>query len=296
MKPIALISLLILSICQPLHAEQRLFNIAIIDQFYPPMHPFETEEDRLQSTWLYGLVDIDNDLIKEPLFHGDVVQMIANDPSFVFFRYPLAGQTTPMKEILNALISIHDKYEKAPIDAVILSWESSTLVSSFETPLRRENRSKYVAMIEEWGNEFPSWKETYLVIRALEALTSKGVAVFTISGNSGSRSVNTLSFAEGVTTVGAAEEELSYFISDNAFVDTYEQAAYLLTRLDDAQGVPVGYDLDGDGCQDVPIQQVTGQSHIDLPKSYWPPLKGSSFAAPKALKKALLGSIPLCKF
>ncbi len=280
-----------------LHAEEKqpLYYIAIIDRFYPPMEGFLSEEDKIQHTGLYGLLDIDNDRQKEAFYHGDIVQLIASDPSFVFLRYPLAGQQSPMQEILNALTSINDRFAATPIDALILSWESSTLMSAFNEPLVREHREQYIQMIQQWGQEFPSWQETYLVIRALEQLTQQGATVYTISGNSGPRTINTLSFADGVTTVGAAEEELNYFITDNAFVDVYEQAAYHLKRVDDAAGMPVGYDITGNGCQDIPIEALSSHSYDALPSALWPPIKGSSFAAPMALKKALLRDPVHCR-
>lgn len=273
---------------QHLYGNSELYHVAIIDRFYPPLEAFDSEEDKYLHTSLYGLVDIDQDYRKETLYHGDIVQLIAHDPNITFLRYPITGQDTPMREILQALTSINDRFAFAPIDSLVLSWESSTLISAFEEPLHIENREQYIETIHQWGQEFPAWQDTYEVIRALESLAAKGAQVFTISGNSGPRTVNTLSFATGVTTVGAAEAELNYFIANNVFVDTYEQAAYLLKRIDDPSGMPLGYDIDGDGCPDIPLHALTSQSIDNLPDVLWPPIKGSSFAAPMALKKALI--------
>lgn len=291
-----LLSCLILALTWNVSSQEQksYYYVAIIDRFYPPMEAFESEDDKTQHRWMYGVVDIDKDYQKEAYYHGDMVQLIANDPSFVFLRYPLAGQRSPMKEILMAINSINDRFERTPIDSLVLSWESSTLISAFDQPLSRKYREKYIETIRQWGEENPSWHDTYLVIKALEALTDKGVKVFTIAGNSGSRAINTLSFAKGVTTVGAAEKELNYFISDNVFVDTYEQAAYQFIRLDDSNGVPLGYDVDGDGCQDIPISALTSSDKTQLPKATWPPIKGSSFAAPMALKKAFVKTTAHC--
>lgn len=269
-------------------ANPALYHVAIIDRFYPPVELFDNEEDKYLHTALYGLLDIDHDQRKEALYHGDIVQLIAQDPNITFLRYPITGQASPMHEILQALISINDRFAFAPIDSLVLSWESSTLISSFEQPLRIGHREQYIETIHQWGQESSAWQDTYEVIRELETLVRKGAQVYTISGNSGPRTINTLSFAEGVTTVGAAEAELNYFIANNIFVDTYEQAAYLLKRIDSTAGVPLGYDINGDGCPDIPIQSLTSQSSDNLPDVLWPPIKGSSFAAPMALKKALI--------
>ena len=95
--------------------------------------------------------------------------------------------------------------------------------------------------------------------------------------------VNTFSFAEGVITVGAHEQELKHFIADNPFVSRYARAAYRPVRL------ASGYDLDADGCADIRATQM------DLPETasrvHWQQLVGSSFAAPAALKAALTGDV-----
>ncbi|SBS36275.1 hypothetical protein MAQ5080_03410 [Marinomonas aquimarina] len=288
------LAVLLLAPWQSLIAQSELYHVAIIDRFYPPLEAFQSEEDKYLHTSLYGLVDIDKDYRKERLYHGDIVQLIAHDPSITFLRYPINGQASPMREILHALTSINDRFEFTPIDSLVLSWESSTLISAFEEPLRLEHRERYIETIRQWGQEFPAWQDTYLVIRALEKLAAQGVQVFTISGNSGPRTINTLSFAAGVTTVGAIETELHYFIANNVFVDTHEQAAYALTRIDNQMGQPLGYDIDGDGCYDIPINDLTSQSIDNLPDTIWPPIKGSSFAAPKALKKALIKKPSRC--
>lgn len=293
-------SILLILLISSIHAsyaneEIPLYHIAIIDRFYPPLEGFESEADKNEHLWMYGVVDIDHDYRKEQFYHGDIVQFIASAPNFVFLRYPITGQQSPMREIYNALTSINDRFEKAPIHSLILSWESSTLISAFETPLSTEHREQYINTIQQWGQSFPGWHDTYLVIRALESLTQKGANVFTIAGNSGPRTINTLSFAKGVTTVGASERELNYFITDNVFVDTYEQAAYQLTRIDDEQGMPLGYDIDGDGCNDIPISALSSQNFHNLPSTLWPPIKGSSYAAPMALKKTLQSGATMCQ-
>jgi hypothetical protein len=52
----------------------------------------------------------------------------------------------------------------------------------------------------------------------------------------------------------------------------------------------LGYDLDGDQCADIPLHALSSYAKAQgpLPARPWPPLKGSSFAAPAALKKILL--------
>ncbi len=272
------------------------YRVAIVDRFFPPAAGFEDDEQRVDHGWLYGLLDLDGDERKEPYYHGDVVRLIAAHPQITFINYPISDNKAPMAEILLNLQKIHTRLKVQPVDALILSWESSTLISAFEKPLQLIHAEYYKQEIRRWGSEYPVWDDTYKIIRQLEALVDNGVAVYTIAGNGGSGMVNTFSFAAGVTTVGAKEEGLNHYIADNPFVDTYAQAAYQVRRVDDGSGEPLGYDIDNDGCADIPLERLTGyrQSTDDeLPKNFWKLLSGSSFAAPRALKSALFSELSL---
>ena len=131
---------------------------------------------------------------------------------------------------------------------------------------------------------------SYATIRLLEDIAEMGVRVYTIAGNGGKGMVNTYSFADGITTVGAREAELKNFVSDNVFVDVHMSAAYQPRLVRDSSGVPKGYDFDGDMCIDVPVSCLSGyrSDRMDYPDKAWPILKGSSFAAPVAMRVALL--------
>ncbi|MCW8884724.1 MAG: hypothetical protein OQK12_05640 [Motiliproteus sp.] len=268
-------------------------RVAIIDKFFPPQGGFQDEDHRRSSNWLYGLVDLDQDDEREPYYHGDMVHLIAAHPRFSFHHYPMRNNAQPLEEILVNLKKIDASMPYRPIDALILSWESSTLISSFEKPLRRQNVGIYRWQLKQWGLSTRSWQATEEIIEMLEILADQNIQIFTIAGNGGRGMVNTFSFARGVTTVGAKEPELSHFIADNSFVDLYEQAAYTITRVDDNDGTPLGYDVDGDGCADIPLERLSGQQKQQkttegLPKTAWKPIKGSSFAAPMAFKKTML--------
>ncbi|MFC6673238.1 hypothetical protein [Marinobacterium aestuariivivens] len=240
--------------------------------------------------WMHGLLDADNDRRKEPYYHGDLIRLIASHPDFIFLLYPISGHGHALESILQNLRELRARLPSQNVDAVLLAWESSTLVSAFEKPLRRERKSQYKAQLQAWAGQGSDWNNTLAIIDQLEALAESGVAVITIAGNGGRGMVNTFSFARGVVTVGAIEDELGDFVSDNALVDRHEQAAYFALRVDSENGEPKGYDLDGDGCTDIPLSSLSGHraGRQDYPARSWPPLKGSSFAAPRALKKILL--------
>ncbi|MBY4676069.1 hypothetical protein K6T12_05645 [Marinobacterium sp. CAU 1594] len=272
------------------------YRIALIDRFYPPPQGFASDEDKINHGWLYGMVDLDADQQREPFYHGDLVQMIAAHPKLLFLRFPIRDGQPPMAEILSNLRQIRINQARRPIDALLLCWESSSLISAFERPLRLEHASHYRALVRDWGLSDPVWHTTYQIILQLQALARDGVRVFTIAGNGGRGMVNTFSFADGVTTVGASEPELSHFIASNAFVNRRAPAAYQFRRLDDGAGNPLGYDLNGDGCTDIPLQRLSGYGVAgqQYPKNYWQALIGSSFAAPAALKAELAGENQQC--
>ncbi|MRI34857.1 hypothetical protein EOPP23_17915 [Endozoicomonas sp. OPT23] len=274
--------------------KQSVYKVAIIDRFFPVSLSFDNEEDKAEKGWMYGLLDLDNDDHKEPIYHGDLVRLIAAHPGITFISYPILDGWNPMKAIRSNLQIILDRYPKQTLDALILSWESSTLISAFEKPLRLERADYYKSVVETMGRQYPVWQTTYDIILLLQQLSAKGVRVYTIAGNGGRNMVNTFSFAKGVTTVGAAEPELSHFVANNPFVDVYAQAAWQPVRVNNAKGKAIGYDLNGDKCVDIPLSKLTGLGKEgELPNRPWPMLKGSSFAAPAALRKALFKGLAL---
>ena len=72
------------------------------------------------------------------------------------------------------------------------------------------------------------------------------------------------------------------------FVDTYAKAAYQLVRIDKKSGEPLGYDIDGDHCVDIPLHRLTSyqtnkssqKTSETYPKTFWKVLRGSSFCSP----------------
>lgn len=273
---------------------QKIYKVAILDRFYPRLDGYGSDEDRSQHSWLYGMVDIDNDDVKEPFYHGDIVRMIAAHPRITFITYPIQDGRAPMSEILRNLQKIHARLKVQPLDALVLSWESSTLISTFKQPLQHSKAEEYKAVIQIMGRTDPVWADTYDIIHWLEKIVDQGVAVYTISGNGGRGMINTFSFAEGVLTVGASEQELRHYIADNPFVDIRAKAAYELKRVDDAEGNMLGYDINGDQCVDISKDRLSSAgSGKHYPEKYWRLLVGSSFAAPAALRSALFSELEL---
>ncbi|ARU58946.1 hypothetical protein OLMES_4958 [Oleiphilus messinensis] len=281
----------------------RTHQIALVDQFYPGDQYFKSDTERQHHTVLHSFIDIDADQQREPLYHGDIVSRLVSHPDIEIRRFPIQQGQLPIAEILRNLVEIR-KYVfwQEPIEAVLLPWESSTLISAFSDSLNPEQVDQYVATLSTWGRTDPVWKLTFQIISVLEDIVDYGVPVYTIAGNGGSRMVNTYSFARGVTTVGATEQELRHFVADNVFVDDYANAAYWLRRVDNALGEPVGYDINDDHCPDIQVAELTGyqpgSARQQLPKTYWKVLRGSSFAASAAVRRDMVGSVPpeVCQY
>jgi hypothetical protein len=69
-------------------------------------------------------------------------------------------------------------------------------------------------------------------------------------------------------------------------VDTVARAAFPVRLVCDAERPSFGYDLDGDGRADVPLERVSSYQRRKNapPRESWRVLRGSSFAAPTALR------------
>ncbi len=275
---------------QSLQPPEARYRVAVIDSFYPGGQHFTDEDDRRIKLRLHGVVDADRDWIREPYYHGDVVSMFVAHPSVAVIPYPVRDNKSAKADILAALRRIQQQRNAGePIDAVLLPWESSTLISAFEKPLQLSYVTTYKAQIRQWGESQDSWRETSDIIDALEALAAGGALVYTIAGNGGRGMVNAYSFAEGVVTVGAVEPDLDRYVADNPFVDTHEKAAYLVRLIRGGTGQPIGYDVNGDQCPDIPLTCVStyAAGRETYPASAFRAIRGSSFAAPTALKRHL---------
>lgn len=272
-------------------ADQTIYRVALVDNFYPRDYTHEPKRSEALQNALYGVVDLDRDRNREPYFHGDVVEMLVQHPQVQVLRYPLDSSLKPMPALRLQLQKLQADLSQRPLHAVLLPWESSTLISAFDEQLDANRLADYLQVLEQWAEQDPVWRETLKIIHLLEQLVEAGVEVFTIAGNGGSGMVNTLSFARGVHVIGALEPELSHFVSDNVFVNGYAPAAHTFVRIDSAHGQARGYDLNGDDCPEIPIQRLSGYSpeRRDYPRISGRPIRGSSFAAPVALREALVG-------
>ncbi|WP_210395164.1 hypothetical protein [Motiliproteus sediminis] len=281
LSPLLLICIATAAVAAPVQ-----YRVAVIDRFYPSLETYQTERDISLDVALYGLADLNGDRRREPLYHGDLVTLIARHPQISFLHYPLTASSRPTHEILTNLRELRLRHQRTPVDALLLCWESSTLISAFDPPFNRDRAGAFKRLIDYWGIEDAVWRDTREIIDELEALADLGIRVVTIAGNGGKRMVNAFSFAEGVTTVGAEEAELRDFVADNPFVDTYAPAARVVRPLSGVDGSPAGFDINGDECADITATSLSG-TNTGQPRRRM--IKGSSFAAPAALKTLLPG-------
>lgn len=208
------------------------YHVALVDRFYPGDACFDSSEDEELNRALYGMVDLDRDDTKETLYHGDIVASILKHPDIKIVRYPLRSGIKPINALLEQLELIRrDIFWGASLDAVLLPWESSTLIKSFEMSgdqsLKPERVDFLFEQLAQLAQRDRVWHTTLEIIQALEDIVDYGGLVYTIAGNGGARMINTYSFAEGAVTVGAVKKELAHFVSNNVFVDTHAPAAYL---------------------------------------------------------------------
>lgn len=277
---------------------ENRYRVAVIDQFYPGDSHFIHMNSWEKQTELHlnGVVDVDRDRVREPYYHGDVVSLFLAHPRLLALPYSVEKGQPAKAEILRNLRLIKEQiHQGQAIDGVVLAWESSTLISALEKPLRLENAQLYKSTIRRWGKTSDTWRLSHEIILALEDLTTMGVRVYTIAGNSGSGMVNTYSFANGVITVGATEPDLDRFVSNNVFVDTHAPAAYMSQSVLDATGKLLGYDINNDQCLDIPLERISSYSpeKTQYPSTSWRSIRGSSFAAPSALNAWMHQQFPM---
>jgi hypothetical protein len=268
-----------------IHTAARI-RVAIVDVFYPGDTAFASDAARAEALVRYDAVDVDGDGERDPYYHGDLVARYVAHPTIEVLPYAVTDIVHPKRDVARELRRIaRDVRVGTHFGAVVLAWESSTLASAFDRPLRIERAGFYKAQIREWGTRDPSWAETAAVIEAIEDLAAAGVAVYTIAGNGGAGMVNTYAFAAGVVTIAGAEADAEgRWIGRQVFTSAVAKSVYRVRLVRDSAGVPLGYDLDEDGTVDVPIGRTSSGSR-SLQPAPGAILKGSSFAAPTALKR-----------
>lgn len=268
------------------------YRIAVVDLFYPGDDAFASEADREYALLIHDAADIDGDGRRDPYFHGDIVSLFASGEGIEIVPYRIDDVEHAKAEILSELRRVQlDLLAGERLDALVLSWESSTLVRNFGPDLSPSKRHVYKEIVRGWGERFPSWRTTYEIILALEALAGAGLEVYTIAGNAGSGAVNTYAFAEGVNVIGGVEpDEHGRWIAENALVDGHAQAAFRVRFVVGDSPTVIGYDIDEDGQPDLPVARMSGYRARPLapPRESHTVLKGSSYAAPTALKQRVL--------
>jgi hypothetical protein len=266
-------------------------RLAVIDLFYPGDDAFESEDQRQFELLTHDAVDIDGDRRRDPYYHGDIVGILASGEGIEVLPYPIHDIRDSKGEILRCLRTIAAEVRGGErIDAVLLAWESSTLLSVFGETVDPARVEEYQSTLLTWSATSESWRKTMEIILAIENLTASGTVVYTIAGNSGRGSVNTYSFARGVRTVGAIEPGArERWISHNPLVSLVAKSAFRVRLVRHPGCVGVGYDIDEDGVADIPADRLSGHARWPSrpPRDSWVVLKGSSFAAPTAVRKIL---------
>ena len=84
-------------------------------------------------------------------------------------------------------------------------------------------------------------------------------------------------------------------MANNVFVDRHGRVAYLIRLVSDTSGRPIGYDVNNDQCADIPIACLSAYSPLrsEYPATSFWAIRGSSFAAPTALRRQLTAQYPV---
>jgi hypothetical protein len=223
---------------QPADRCLKRYRVAVIDMFYPGDYSFGSVAERERQFQVRDAVDVDGDGRRDPYYHGDIVSLYADDPAIEIVPYNVGNLTTAKEQIARHLATIQDRVARgATLDAILLAWESSTLIRSLGDPLRVEDAAAYRAKLRAWRDESDDWRWTDEIVTRLEQLAASGVAVFTIAGNTGARMVNVYTLADGVTAVGAAEgKDAAEWSCRNPFVDTVAPAIYHVRLIQGGRG------------------------------------------------------------
>ena len=271
-----------------------VYRIAVVDIFSIP-----TEVDTVQSRLIAAdAADIDGDGLRDTIYHGDLVSLYVRSDGIETVPFPVHDNGNTKEQLLARLLEIRARHAAGTLlDGVMFCWESSTLISAIADTLCPANRCTYQEIIRSWGDDDESWRLTYEIIQALQRLAEDGLFVVTIAGNSGPAWVNTYTFAEGVIVVGAVERDLDgEWAACNSLIDTYAKSSYTVRLVGETDRPVYGYDIDEDGVMDIDLRR--GSSFFrryGTPRETHRILKGTSFAAPTALKGMLAreGGVPM---
>ena len=288
-RRLLLINLLLMITLTTAHGAQDgpPYRVAVVDMFWSP----EVAEADQGALIAADATDIDGDGLRDNIYHGDLVSLFMAADGVESVPFPVRDPSHPKEEILARLGEVLARSRSGEdFSAVMLCWESSTLISSIDRELSPEKRGAYKEIVRQWGLEDESWRLSYEIILGLEALSEAGILVVTIAGNSGPAWVNTYTFAEDVLVIGAVEPDPDgEWATSNALIDDYAQSRYTVRLVSDRERPAYGYDIDEDGVADIPLRRGSSwyRSQGTL-RDGRRVLSGTSFAAPTALKRLVL--------
>lgn len=235
---------------------------------------------------------------EEKLLFGEIAHTIVENPDENYGFNKRNGLKKLAKDVENG----------ARYDAVNLSMGEIIRIEDLAKvtglPLTRSNLAQYKDKVREWfkNSKLPSIKKENEQLESIERVTAKGIPFYISGGNSGKNYVNLLSFAKGVTTVGAlVGDEKADYSANNSLVTKWSQGDYIVNRIEDKKGKLIGYDINDDNKVDVLAKETSGGENPfnDDEDSPYPNnkilrnifasevLSGTSYAAPSAIGEDL---------
>ncbi|MCK7467629.1 MAG: hypothetical protein MZU91_05540 [Desulfosudis oleivorans] len=114
------------------------------------------------------------------------------------------------------------------------------------------------------------------LIKKIEQVTSQNKPVYIGAGND-SNNYNLLGLAQGATNVGGTVAgQVNPYFSYHSDIQRMEESVFFPVVVDK------GYDLDGNGCADVPLSEISSKGKLSKGM-----ISGTSFSTPLALGKDL---------
>ena len=148
-----------------------------------------------------------------------------------------------------------------------------------------DNAQKVRNMMEKADNQLmiqclPA-KKIAEVLEKMDKITSKGTKIYIAAGNSSDKSLNLLTLANNIVSVGGVNKKRGFVVySDrNTLVNRYENGEVLSKSVDG------GFDFTGDSKADVKKEETTALFNFTTILARF---EGTSFATPRALVKDLL--------
>jgi len=122
------------------------YRVAVVDMFWIP----EAAEAYQGELIAADAADIDGDGLRNNIYHGDLASLFMATDGVESVPFPVRDPARPKEEILARLGEVLARSRSGEdFSAVMLCWESSTLISSIDRELAPEKRGSYKEIVRQ---------------------------------------------------------------------------------------------------------------------------------------------------